>query len=141
MNKIERMEFLLARMKDGKEFSVEGYSSNVYYNEGNFHWVKPTGIETMNMTLNLVLCLDFSLPPLHLFIDDELAIMRNLPFDYIARNDDGEIWNYECEPFKVEKRWEDDGGRHNSRSMYLFEHIFKNIKFENEESVNRKDYL
>ena len=142
MNEIERMEFLLARMFDGKQFLAKGYSTNIYYIEGNFYWVKPTGIEKMNMTLDLALILDFSLSPTHSFTDDVKTLMRLLPFDYIARNYDGGLWNYEYKPFKEDDVfWGDVGGQESSKSMHLFEHQFESIQFENDEPVNRKDYL
>ena len=143
MNEIERMEFLTERMKDGKEFLVGGYETRVVYNHnyGMFCWNRPTGIEKMYITLNEMLCLYLSLLPAHLFTDDEKAIMRNLPFDYIVRDFDGELWNYEYEPFKMEEHWEADGGYESSRSLYLFEHLFESIKFENEEPLKISEYM
>jgi len=143
MNKIECVEFILERMRDGKEFLVEGYEMEAFYNnnDGNFYWVEPTSRGKIYMKFNEMLYLDLQLPPAHSFTPDELVIMEHLPYPYLVRDFDGELWNYEYEPFKMEEHWEADGGFESSRSLHLFEHMFESIEFENKEPVNRKDYL
>ena len=134
MNKIERMEFLTERMRDGKVFNSDFCKAKFTIKDGTIYGRRGVSIENL-------LCFNLFLPPTHIFTPDELVIMEHLPYPYLVRDFDGELWNHEYEPFKVDKYWEDDCVQENSRSLDLFENIFKSIKFENDEPVDRRDYL
>jgi len=125
MNKLQRMEFLLERMKDGKEFTS---------NKGG------DTLEILNIMLGKEEDYYLSIEPLHSFTDDEKVIMKHLPYPYLVRSGDGHIINYEKRPMKYtgDKFWFNTG-----YELYFvwLDHLFPTIKFENKESVNRKDYL
>ena len=132
MNEIERMEFLLARMKDGRKF-YSGCCKAKLTMEDSVVCGHP------NLTINYLLYFDLSLPPLHSFTDDEKAIMRHLPYEWLVRTEDGDIKNYEKESVKTGGNfWFATG---NEVYFTWLNHLFPTIQWENEEPVNRKDYL
>jgi len=140
MNKIEKMEFLLQRMKDGKQFLVGGCGREAIYNfhYEKFCWNKPTGIEKINMALNDILDSELSLLPLHSFTDDEKVIMEHLPYPYLTRDKDGSVYNCKGKPKKDGISWV---GGVSYKEITWLNHLFPTIQFENDEPVDRRDYL
>ena len=72
--------------------------------------------------------------------EDEKAILRNLPegFEWIARDEDGELWFYKNKPDKMSSQYYCKEG---SIELYLFQNIFQSIKWEDGEPYCIKDLL
>ena len=74
--------------------------------------------------------------------DDEKAILRNINENYvwIARDNDGMLFVFTGKPFKMDYYWkckdEDD-----EWCVYLFDHLFQFIKWEDEEPYFIEDLL
>jgi len=125
MNKLQRMEFLLERMKDGKEFTS---------NKGG------DTLEILNIMLGKEEDYYLSIEPLHSFTDDEKVIMKHLPCPYLVRTENGHIRNYEKEPIKYTdtKGWFYTG---KELCFSWLDHLFPTIQYENDKPVDRKDYV
>lgn len=74
------------------------------------------------------------------FTDDEKAILRNLPEEYnwIARDSNGSVFVYLNKPHKNKSSWYNDG---DYICLEMYEHLFKQINFEDEEPVNFREVL
>jgi len=73
--------------------------------------------------------------------EDEKVILRNLPkeYEWIARDEDGELYIYDKpEPFKEKINWYNES---KSSELYIFNHKFQFIKWEDEEPYNIKELL
>lgn len=74
--------------------------------------------------------------------DDEKAILRNINENYvwIARNENGMLFVFTEKPFKLEYYWkcEDEDAE---CYVYFFDHLFKSIKWEDEEPYLIEDLL
>lgn len=70
--------------------------------------------------------------------EDEKAILRNLPkyYKWIARDIDGRLYIYASKPKKRLTMWESMGS-----PMILFDHIFKFIKWEDDEPYSIEELL
>lgn len=72
--------------------------------------------------------------------EDEKAILRNMDgdFEYIARDENGELWVYGVKPEKREREgewWDPDNG------LLPFSGLFQFIKWEDEEPYLIEDLL
>lgn len=75
------------------------------------------------------------------FTEDEKVILRNLPEEYkwIARDRDGDLMVYEVKPEKRSICW---GGRMTDFEMFcVFNHLFRSIKWEDEEPCEFRKYI
>lgn len=78
-----------------------------------------------------------------LLTEDEKVILRNLPkkYKWIARDEDEELlYAYEEKPSKDNGFWRDYKGE-NWGSLSLFNHLFRFIKFEDDEPYNIEELL
>ena len=81
----------------------------------------------------------------HHFTDDELTILRNIPkeYQYISRDPDNYIIVYTDKPLHKECAdkfyWECSKGTY--QYLSCFEHLFKDIKWTDEEPVKIDDYV
>lgn len=74
--------------------------------------------------------------------DDEKAILRNINENYvwIARNENGMLFVFTEKPFKLEYYWKCEN-EDAECYVYFFDHLFKSIKWEDEEPYNIEDLL
>lgn len=72
--------------------------------------------------------------------EDEKAILRNLPgnYEWIARDESGVLYIYQDKPEKNSFAW---AVRFGSRCLSLFDHLFKMVKWEDEEPWKIEDLL
>ena len=72
--------------------------------------------------------------------EDEKAILRNLPDEYkwIARDEDSKLYFYRDKPEKCVDVWMSGRG---SIFLYLFNHLFKMVKWEDDEPWKIEDLL
>ena len=72
--------------------------------------------------------------------EDEKTILRNLPgkYEWIARDESGVLYIYHDKPKKEEFMWVDG---FENRCLNLFDHLFKMVKWEDEEPWKIKDLL
>lgn len=72
--------------------------------------------------------------------EDEKVILRNLPgkYEWIARDESGVLYIYHDKPKKNSFAWAVGFG---SRCLNLFDHLFKMVKWEDEEPWKIEDLL
>jgi len=140
MNKIEKMQFLIDRMKDEKEFFVDGDNIVGYLktSDGFWEYNKENKKCVGSINVNYMLHRELKLPSIHSFTDDEKVILRNLQFDYLVRTKGGNLYYSNDKPYKKCGDWVSDNG---SRGLYAYNHLFPTIQWENEEAVDRRDYV
>jgi len=144
MNKIERLEFILERMKDGVNFELVGGKKGKYY----FSALKKLCLEINNnmseenMPINDLLEYELSLTK-HIFTEDEKAIMKYLPYKWLVRDNDDELFNYKEEPFKQDyEYWYCEAlYKYDYYELEVFKNLFRTIQWENDEPVNIEDYI
>lgn len=73
--------------------------------------------------------------------EDEKAILRNISkkYRYVARDEDGTLFVFTEKPFKLDYYWK--SGNEDEYSVYLFNHLFRFIKWEDEEPYLIEDLL
>lgn len=73
--------------------------------------------------------------------DDEKAILRNLhkKYKWIARDGNGDIYIFPDKPVKYESVWDYCGIE--SKSLIFFSHLFKFIKWSDEEPYSIEELL
>ena len=71
---------------------------------------------------------------------NEKAILESVDKEYkwIARDNNGELYVYINEPYRVSGKWEED---YDYRSFNLFKHLFKSIKCEDDKAYNIQELL
>ena len=72
--------------------------------------------------------------------DDERAILRSVDnkFEFIARDEDGNLFIYMRKPYKDQIRWESGAL---VMTLDIFNHLFQSIKWEDEEPWSIKKLL
>ena len=72
--------------------------------------------------------------------EDERVILLNLPsnYEWIARDKNGDLYLYQGKPEKSANAWEN---KRTCRSLDLFNHLFKMVKWEDDEPWNTEDLL
>ena len=72
--------------------------------------------------------------------DDEKAILRSLPKEYkfIVRDKNGSLYVYKDKPLKGNAYWYSN---YEYDSIYIFDHLFNSIKFEDEEPYSIEELL
>jgi len=142
MNKTERMGFLTERMRDSLHFKSLATpngkyrfdnAQELYYSENGFK-------DISTLSIDKLLDYDLFLIPLnHSFTDDELVIMKNMPYKWLVRSESGHIRNYEKEPIK----YADEKGRFYTGlelCVSWLDHLFPTIQFENKQPIKISDY-
>lgn len=74
--------------------------------------------------------------------DDEKAILRNInkKYRWIARDEDTMLFVFTEKPFKLDYYWK-CGNEDYECCIYLFDHLFQSIKWEDEEPYLIEDLL
>ena len=76
--------------------------------------------------------------------EDEKAILRNLPekFKWIARDENGKLCIYRNKPGRLQRVWSgEEDGEDDFEYLNLFNHLFKMVKWEDDEPWNTEDLL
>lgn len=75
--------------------------------------------------------------------DDEKAILRNIPKEYkwIARDKDGILFVFTGKPIKQDYYWKCKDEDDDEYRVYLFNHLFQSLKWEDEEPYLIEDLL
>ena len=73
------------------------------------------------------------------FTDDELCILRNIDKKYklVARDKNGDLYAYPYRPMKGATYW----GKGSHESLFTFNSLFTEIKWEDEEPIFIDDYV
>ena len=79
------------------------------------------------------------LPKKKEFTDDELCILRNIDKKYklVARDKNGDLYAYPYRPMKGATYW----GKGSHESLFTFNSLFTEIKWEDEEPIYIDDYV
>lgn len=72
--------------------------------------------------------------------DDEKAILRSVDnkFEFIARDEDGNLFIYMRKPYKDQTKWESGAL---VTALDIFNHLFQSIKWEDKEPWSIKELL
>lgn len=134
----------VVEVKNGKLCMYNVYGNLIYLTDGSY----VTSVELYDNSLNhkehygwkiMKIYKDYTLKELlwerkekPSLTEAEKVILRNLhqEFKYIARDENNDLYVYIEEPHKGPNYWSGDGG---FRDMYVFEHLFQSIKWEDEE--------
>lgn len=125
--------------KDGdlKDDESEVVSSLIFYNA---HW-EHTGTDDNDYDIVAVYELNEVWEREELTLtEDERVILLNLPsnYEWIARDKNGELYLYQGKPEKSANAWENKRTCHR---LDLFNHLFKMVKWEDDEPWNTEDLL
>ena len=141
MNKIERLEFISSRMRDGLHFkSLETPNGKYRFDSTQkLHYIENGFKDVSTLSIDKLLDYDLFLIPLnHSFTDEELTIMKHLPYSYLIRDGNGDIYHCKFRPKKLSTMWV--AGEEYVDILWLG-HLFPTIRFENDEPVNIEDYI
>lgn len=151
MNTAQKLRFLADRAEDGKKFLI--YLSGLtpleplqsYIVADNNLFVIMREVKTpSSLSLQEILLYDFELKPQWTFIDDEKAILRNIPeeFNWIVRDKDNCLYIYSHKPRKGSHLWMYTKTEYlSSSSLQLFNHLFQSIQWEDDEPCEFRRYL
>ena len=105
-----------------------------YYDDFINKWVEST--ISMNHILESEI---IKIPKKKQFTDDELCILRNIDKKYklVARDKNGDLYAYPYRPMKGATYW----GKGSHESLFTFNSLFTEIKWEDEEPVYIDDYV
>ena len=136
-------------VEEGEEFKVD---RGVNYPRNNTYFVKNNillykneqagvvieesnlGINNLNQIKEII-----KLPKKKQFTDNELCILRNIDKKYklVARDKNGDLYAYPYRPMKGATYW----GKGSHESLFTFNSLFTEIKWEDEEPVYIDDYV
>ena len=136
-------------VEEGEEFKVD---RGVNYPRNNTYFVKNNillykneqagvvieesnlGINNLNQIKEII-----KLPKKKQFTDNELCILRNIDKKYklVARDKNGDLYAYPYRPMKGATYW----GKGSHESLFTFNSLFTEIKWEDEEPVFIDEYV
>ena len=136
-------------VEEGEEFKVD---RGVNYPRNNTYFVKNNillykneqagvvieesnlGINNLNQIKEII-----KLPKKKQFTDNELCILRNIDKKYklVARDKNGDLYAYPYRPMKGATYW----GKGSHESLFTFNSLFTEIKWEDNEPVYIDDYV
>ena len=105
-----------------------------YYDDFINKWVEST------ISMNYILDSEIiKIPKKKQFTDDELCILRNIDKKYklVARDKNGDLYAYPYRPMKGATYW----GKGSHESLFTFNSLFTEIKWEDEEPNYIDDYV
>ena len=134
----------LLGVEEGEEFKRDG--SKLYYkyrvhNNIIQHFDEVLKIwEYSTLSINALVTSEIiKLPKKKEFTDDELCILRNIDKKYklVARDKNGDLYAYPYRPMKGATYW----GKGSHESLFTFNSLFTEIKWEDEEPIYIDDYV
>ena len=131
-------------VKEEEEFriSVYGDSSIYRFHNGELEYYDDVYDKWKSALISVNAILDseiIKLPKKKKFTDDELCILRNIDKKYklVARDKNGDLYAYPYRPMKGATYW----GKGSHESLFTFNSLFTEIKWEDEEPIYIDDYV
>ena len=136
--------YKLLEVEEREEFKIEGcnydYRFRVYNNRIQ-HFDKELKLwEYSTLTVNALAGSEIiKLQKKKQFSQDELCVLKNIDKKYklVARDKNGDLYAYPYRPMKGATYW----GKGSHESLFTFNSLFTEIKWEDEEPVCIDDYV
>ena len=127
-------------VEKGEKFKIDGYEDIYFIENGYLYYIGDCGEKKSYLNINDVAGKNvIKLPKKKEFTDDELCILRNIDKKYklVARDKNGDLYAYPYRPMKGATYW----GKGSHESLFTFNSLFTEIKWEDEEPVYIDDYV
>ena len=127
-------------VEEGEKFKIDGYEDIYLIENGYLYYIGDYGEKKSYLNINDVAGKNvIKLPKKKEFTDDELCILRNIDKKYklVARDKNGDLYAYPYRPMKGATYW----GKGSHESLFTFNSLFTEIKWEDEEPVYIDDYV
>ena len=128
-------------VEKGEKFKIDGYEDIYFIENGYLYYIDIDSIKKKSyLNINDVAGKNvIKLPKKKEFTDDELCILRNIDKKYklVARDKNGDLYAYPYRPMKGATYW----GKGSHESLFTFNSLFTEIKWEDEEPVYIDDYV
>ena len=127
-------------VEKGEKFKIDGYEDIYFIENGYLYYIGDCGEKKSYLNINDVAGKNIiKLPKKKQFTDDELCILRNIDKKYklVARDKNGDLYAYPYRPMKGATYW----GKGSHESLFTFNSLFTEIKWEDEEPVYIDDYV
>ena len=134
-------------VEEGEEFKFCEYGDIYFIQNGYLYYIGDYGdkksylnIKKSYLNINDVAGKNIiKIPKKKQFTDDELCILRNIDKKYklVARDKNGDLYAYPYRPMKGATYW----GKGSHESLFTFNSLFTEIKWEDEEPVYIDDYV
>ena len=128
-------------VEEGEEFKIYGYEAIYFIENGYLYYIDIDSIKKKSYLIindiageNII-----KIPKKKQFTDDELCILRNIDKKYklVARDKNGDLYAYPYRPMKGATYW----GKGSHESLFTFNSLFTEIKWEDEEPIYIDDYV
>ena len=134
-------------VEKGEKFKIYGYEDIYFIENGYLYYIGDYGekksylnIKKSYLNINDVAGKNIiKIPKKKQFTDDELCILRNIDKKYklVARDKNGDLYAYPYRPMKGATYW----GKGSHESLFTFNSLFTEIKWEDEEPIYIDDYV
>ena len=128
-------------VEEGEKFKFDGYVDIYFIKNGYLYFIDIDSTERVcYLQINDVVGKNIiKLPKKKQFTDDELCILRNIDKKYklVARDKNGDLYAYPYRPMKGATYW----GKGSHESLFTFNSLFTEIKWEDEEPIYIDDYV
>lgn len=145
MNTAEKLRFLADRAEDGKEFLIDTHRNNMIYKfmHGRLLFLRSyEKFESSELRVYEILRYNLRLKPQWKFTEDEKVILRNLNSKYqwlVRDNSSQTLYVYENKPEKEnDEIW---CPRFRVTPLFMFNHLFQSITWEDDEPCEFRRYL
>ena len=131
----------LLGVEEGEEFKIERYVKIYFIKNGYLYLIDNDSTERRSyLNINDVVGKNIiKIPKKKNFTDEELCILRNIDKKYklVARDKNGDLYAYPYRPMKGATYW----GKGSHESLFTFNSLFTEIKWEDEEPIYIDDYV
>ena len=127
-------------LEEGEKFKIDGYEDIYFIENGYLYYIGDCGEKKSYLNINDVTGKNvIKLPKRKEFTDDELCVLKNIDKKYklVARDKNGDLYAYPYRPMKGATYW----GKGSHESLFTFNSLFTEIKWEDEEPVYIDDYV
>lgn len=130
----DKLRFLADRVKDEKEFYID--DELVRFGKENLIISDGLYLDIVNLSKS-----SLRLKPAWEFTEDEKAILRNLndEWRWVARDSNGTLYTYLLKPIKLDSIWA--APRQDFASLRHFNHLFKSVRWEDDEPCEFRKYV
>ena len=131
----------LLGVEEGEKFKFYEYGDIYFIENGYLYYIDIDSIKKKSyLIINDVVGKNIiKIPKKKQFTDDELCILRNIDKKYklVARDKNGDLYAYPYRPMKGATYW----GKGSHESLFTFNSLFTEIKWEDNEPVYIDDYV
>ena len=127
-------------VEEGEKFKIDGYEDIYFIENGYLYYIGDYGEAKSYLIINDVVGKNIiKIPKKKQFKDDELCVLKNIDKKYklVARDKNGDLYAYPYRPMKGATYW----GKGSHESLFTFNSLFTEIKWEDEEPIYIDDYV